>query len=531
MQPYSGLEVPLDQRDASSMLHFVTGTLPASALEQLSIAGNVTLLPLPAPEKGRRSLIALTTRAGEAALHERLRQAGFQPGPLPVRAGATTQSLCTETLREEASSKTQLDVLNHEREALAAAASTPLTAIESSARIERRLCEAEQSCHETAASVLVTGWIAAPDFAAVRDELASCAKGLCVIEAAEPHDISEAEIPVLLRPASWLRPFQILVTAYGFPNYRELVPTLFVTISYVLMFGMMFGDVGHGGLLALAGAGILLVSHQTRARDTGVLLLVNGLSSAIFGAAYGSYFGLPFLKEHALWHDPLEGDPLALMFFAMALGVGVMSLGLGLNICNRLRHGEVAEAFLGKFGVAGVIFYWGALVLAAQAAAIQAQGWWNVAVGGSLGGPVACWIMNEPLAIHRRRRRGQGGESDGMFAALAEALVGAFEGVLLYVANTISFVRLAAYAMSHAALLMAAFALADQVRSLTTGGTALGLAVIVLGNAAAMVLEGIVAAVQALRLDMYEFFGKFFAGDGQPFKPFSLVAQGRDQAE
>jgi V/A-type H+-transporting ATPase subunit I len=110
-----------------------------------------------------------------------------------------------------------------------------------------------------------------------------------------------------------------------------------------------------------------------------------------------------------------------------------------------------------------------------------------------------------------------------MVAAITESVVGAFEGALLYLANTISFVRLAAYAMSHAALLMATFMLAAEVGRLSGGGPALSLLVIVLGNGVAILLEGIVASVQALRLEYYEFFGKFFSGEGKPFQPFCLA--------
>ncbi len=112
-----------------------------------------------------------------------------------------------------------------------------------------------------------------------------------------------------------------------------------------------------------------------------------------------------------------------------------------------------------------------------------------------------------------------------MAAAITESLVSAFEGVLLYFANTVSFVRLAAYAMSHAALLMATFMLAAEVGRLPTGGPVLSVLVVVLGNLVAIFLEGIVASVQALRLEYYEFFGKFFSGEGKPYKPFCLAPQ------
>ncbi len=216
---------------------------------------------------------------------------------------------------------------------------------------------------------------------------------------------------------------------------------------------------------------------------------------------------------------------MALMLLAMGMGVMLISVGLMLNIVNRLRRGELIQGLLDKFGVIGVVFYWGALALATQSAFLRAHGWWSWAVLLFLGIPISCWAVKEPLVLWRHRRAGHQAESGRLAGAVTESLVGAFEGVLLYLANTISFVRLAAYAMSHAALLMAAFTLADQVQSFSPGGSVLAVIVIVLGNVLAILLEGIVAAVQALRLEYYEFFGKFFSGDGRPFKPFSLVLE------
>jgi V/A-type H+-transporting ATPase subunit I len=154
---------------------------------------------------------------------------------------------------------------------------------------------------------------------------------------------------------------------------------------------------------------------------------------------------------------------------------------------------------------------------------MEAGSWREPLLLLGLGLPLLGWAVQEPLWLFWRRRGGERLSGGAVAAAGLESMVGAFEGVLLYLANTISFVRLAAYAMSHAALLMATFTLADQVRGLEAGGPLLAGGVILFGNVIAIVLEGIVAAVQALRLEYYEFFGKFYAGDGQPFRPFSLA--------
>jgi V/A-type H+/Na+-transporting ATPase subunit I len=516
-----GLDMPLDEIGQFEFLHFVAGSLPEGALEQLDSRGSAALLPLPV-SAGRQPLLALTTKSRAAALDDSLKRAGFQAEKLPPAAGATADELLAATEREQEQVNAGLGQLRQKLEALAAGSARTLDELEASVDAERRLLEAEQSCPRTEAAVLITGWIPEPAVREVRENLLRCSGGRCAVEVLPPGDVPEDDIPVLLRHSRLLRPFEMLMSAYGLPRYRELAPTLFVATSYVLMFGMMFGDVGHGSLLALGGAALVLKSRVARVRDFGVLFIFNGVCSAAFGAAYGSYFGIPRFKEHALWHDPLEGNPMELMWLAIATGIVLMSIGLLLNIVNHLHRRDWMDGVLGKFGIMGIVFYWGALALVAKAAEIRAQGWWTLALGVFLGMPIVCWALKEPLAVLLRRRPEHGG-GGGMAAAITESLVSAFEGVLLYLANTVSFVRLAAYAMSHAALLMVTFMLAAEVGRLGAGGPVLSVLVAVLGNLVTIVLEGIVASVQALRLEYYEFFGKFFSGEGKPYKPFSLA--------
>lgn len=523
--PYRTLDLRLQSLGNSSFLHFVTGTLPPGVIEQVDKAGTV-VLPLPL-NRGRQPILALTMGKDQTVLDEALRQAGFQREALPAIEDLTPEEVFAKSEHEQEKALQELEVLEKEGEELAAAASEPLAELQQWAAMERRLIEAEQLFPGTAASVLIAGWIPARDVPSVEEEVRRCTRGCCAVDVTGAEGVPERDVPVLLQHSRLLRPFEILVRAYGLPRYGELAPTLFVAISYVLMFGMMFGDVGHGLLVALAGGALVLSGGAGKRGDVGVLLLANGLSSALFGAAYGSYFGLPQLKGHALWRDPMEGDPMDLMLLAVGMGVMLMSVGLVLNILNRLRRKELLEGLFDKFGAIGVVFYWGALALVAKSATIQAQGWWTWAVLLFLAVPIACWTVKEPLVLWRHRRGKREAEPGEMAGAITESLVGAFEGVLLYLANTISFVRLAAYAMSHAALLMAAFTLAEQVRSLSPAGSALAVTVVIAGNVVAIVLEGIVAAVQALRLEYYEFFGKFFSGDGQPFEPFSLATERR----
>ncbi len=528
---YRGLEIPLDQIGQFSFLHFVMGSLPQENLEKLqeTVGEDVVLIPL-SPQERRQPVIALTSRQGRVALESALQQAGFDQGLFPAVRGATVDALSEETHRERDQVAGELKQLNEEKKELAAEAIQPLAKMEKLVSLERRLLEAEQNFPRTEASVLLSGWIPAGDAPALEERLREITGGRCAIEATPPESRPLDPIPILLRHPRLFRPFEMLVSAYGLPEYQELEPTVFVAISYMLMFGMMFGDAGHGAVLAIGGLIALLSGRTPKTRDLGLLLLLGGLSSIGFGVVYGSYFGITQAKKYAFWHDPLEGNPIGLMYASIGIGIVMISLGLILNIINRFRRGDVGGGFLDKFGVVGALFYWGVLALVGKYAAIQSWGLVNMAFILFLVLPITAWILKEPVTYALGRHAGHPTESGGMFAAVTESLVGTFEAVLAYFANTISFVRLAAYAMSHAALLMAAFVMAAEVERFSPGGSLLGILVIIFGNLVAIILEGIVASVQALRLEYYEFFGKFFSGSGQPFKPFCFNAEGQGAA-
>ncbi|MBA4418527.1 MAG: hypothetical protein C0392_11565 [Syntrophus sp. (in: bacteria)] len=526
---YRGIEIPLDGLDQFSFLHFVTGSLPAQNLESLGkeVGDNVALLPL-AQQKGQQSLFAITTRQGRSALEKALQQAGFQREMLPVVKGATVDRLSKEGEKEQEQIATELEQLNGKLTTIAAGFALPLNEIEGFVDMECRILDASQKFPRTGSAVLIAGWVPAHDVEALEQRIGEITGGRYAIQATLPDDSTAEQIPVLLKHSRLLRPFEMLVSTYGLPNYRELEPTLFVALSYLLMFGMMFGDVGHGAVLAACGLIALLAGRSEKTRDVGLLLLFGGSSSMIFGVVYGSYFGIEALKKYALWHDPLEGDPMHLMYGAIGIGIVMISIGLILNVVNRFRQGDVIGAILDKFGLIGLLFYWGTLVLLMNGAAIQSQGLMGISVILFLVIPIVGWSLKEPLEHFLNHAGGHRNEATGgMGSAITESCVGAFEAILSYLANTISFVRIAAYAMSHAALLFAAFMLAEEVRHFPFGGSFWSILVIILGNLIAIVLEGIIASVQALRLEYYEFFGKFFSGSGQPFEPFRLARKGK----
>ena len=545
---YRDLDLPLDRLDRSSFLHFVIGSLPPGNLESLQDKLGATVAVMPSPGiGGQQPVIIMTTPQRRAALAPLLDELGFHPESLPATGGLNADALYAQSFNGQKQVTAEFTQVEEKLLSLSITAAESLTVIEDVVNLERRLLEASQTFARTESSILLNGWMPEPEAPSVVAGVKSLTQGHCVAETTVPDPASAEPVPTLLRPSRWARPFSRLVAAYGLPEYWELEPTLFVAISYILMFGMMFGDAGQGAILALGGLAALRLGRSATIQDAGLLLLLGGLSSIVFGILYGSYFGIPALKSLALWRDPLEGDPLHLMLAAVGMGVVVISLGLALNIINRFRQDDALGGILGRFGIAGLIFYWGALILLAKSATIRSHGLMAAALILFLALPMAGWMLKGPIERALRRnlatddgnldttarvaprppenldREGRVPPRPDVISEFFESIIGAFEGALMYLANTTSFVRLAAYAMSHAALLMAVFTVADTVKHSGPMGGAWGVVVVILGNAVAIILEGTIAAVQALRLEYYEFFGKFFSGTGQPFTPFRLT--------
>ncbi len=530
LSPYHGLDIPLDGPERYLFLHFVTGNLPIQNYEGLlNEVGDRAIVFPSVQQKGQQSILAVTTINGWESLEKILQQAGFQQEALPVAEGKTVDGMLEEADKEKESLSADFKDLDDKLKSIASEIALPLAEIEVFVNREYQILEASQKFSRTKKSVFISGWIPFDNISSLEKLLDEITGGVYKLETSQPDVSDDMQIPVLLRHSRLLRPFSMLVSTYGLPNYRELEPTLFVALSYVVMFGLMFGDVGHGMVLVAFGLIALLVPKFHKAKDFGVLLLSGGLSSMIFGVIYGSYFGIEELKKYAIWHDPLDCNPMYLMYGAITIGIILISIGLILNVINRFKKGDFIGGLLDKFGLVGLLFYWGTLLLLINWSTIQSRGLIVLSMIIVIAVPIVGWSLKEPLEHIMKHKKGEHGETAGGFGeALIESCVGAFEAILSYLANTISFVRLAAYAMSHAALLFAAFMLAAEVKNFPYGGSFLNLFVIIMGNIVAIVLEGVIASVQALRLEYYEFFGKFFSGDGQPFVPFSLTPRDKN---
>ncbi len=455
-----------------------------------------------------------------------LRHHPFRPENLPLLPSESPANARQRLETDLAQTVAALDRAEAETAAWTRSTTAELQTLETRARRNRLLSEAESLTRTTPSVAVINAWVPAQHAAATATRLHRRTRARCVTRCSPPT--ADDEAPVLLADSPWRRPFRRLVEAYGLPRYREVDPTPFLALGYALMFGLMFGDVGHGAVLAIAGLGLMHHPRFAAWRDAGLLLTVLGVTSAAFGIAYGSCFGIPALHRYALWHDPLEGNPLGLLGLAIAIGITSTSLGLVLNVANQLARGDPVRALLGRAGVLGLVFYWAAIAWAARSLGPPSDPPSSTTPSATLAVTaiaVLGWLAAEPLASRHTRRthpHPPPTPGDGFALTLAESAVHTLEAIVAFLANTTSFLRLAAYAMSHAALLASVWMMADALAPAAGPWTPASWLLVAVGNALVIALEGTVAAVQALRLHYYEFFSRFHSGQGSPFQPFLL---------
>jgi V/A-type H+-transporting ATPase subunit I len=545
---------PAETPAAPGLLHFLLGSLPASAPLPAEITRQSLLIPL-ALAGNRQRVVVIAQRSAAAALMPSLSQAGFQSS-----AWATNEALTlmgrAERQRAYEQAQAALQATTEKIREIAAAFASGWGAAAITLQREQCLLSVETRLPHTAATI-ISGWVPQAALTGLTHDLQETTGGHHLLTATAPALGAQGqETPVRITHRPLLRPFAALVRAFGLPHYGQADPTFFAAVSFMLMFGMMFGDAGHG--LVLMATGLLLLAHHRTGRwhDAGVLLTSTGGASICFGLVYGSFFGLECARHWALWRDPLAGNPNQLMWLALCVGSALITIGLLLNIFNLLRRHDLPDAILGGYGLAGLLFYWGALWVVTRQKQLHDNPGLAYTAALTLAIPLAAWIFRPILPRGWRTPARQGRAADlplagqspvlprpheraaercaavtpsdtttdaepAWLSGLAESLVATFETVLSFLANTISFIRLAAYAMSHAALLLAVVLLADAVRP-WPGGAGWAVGVLVLGNLGALVLEGLIAAMQALRLEYYEFFSKFYDGGGKPFHPFCL---------
>ena len=485
-------------RARTRFLNIHVGLVPRENLRQLegavALAGHILHVYLESHDHVHVVIVG-PTDAHESDLSPVLTAAGFQSIPIP-------EELDSEPAQLQREFAVRLEAIAEERATLTETLerwSEPyherLREAQRTLLLAEPLVHLDSALRSTGHLAHLAGWVPVHALDTLRQQLDAALAGRYDLSIRDPLPEERPLVPTVPVKSRLLAPFELLVNQYGIPAYGEVDPTPWFAVTFLLMFGMMFGDLGHGAVIALAA--VLARRKLPKFYLFGVFA---GISSMGFGLLFGSVFGYEEILP-ALWMSPLH-DPVLMLEVALGWGIAFILIACLLGIYNRLVIGDHLGALFERHGLINLLFYLAFL-----------WGGYGLAKGTGFGVLPAVLVIGSLLALaafqwhHLKAPTGE------------KALVVAIETldtVIVYLSNTLSFLRVAAFSLNHVALALAVFTLADMM------GRFGHVVTILLGNVFILVLEGGIVMIQVMRLQYYEGFSRYFSGTGHQFLPLRL---------
>lgn len=364
----------------------------------------------------------------------------------------------------------------------------------------------------------IFGWVPEKEIPAFTKQFDKLPHVDCIVEGIE--EAPDIQPPTHLINNKIAKPYENYLQLYGLPLYNEIDPTPIMSITYSVIFGIMFGDIGQGFLILL---GALFMKYKKK-MFLGDILIRCSIFSMIFGFLYNSFFGysgeravLPINFNHGQSILPVENSSnlMTVLLISVAGGVCLIVFCMVLNIINGIRQKNPEKIFFSQNGITGLIFY---LAVISGVALMMMQG------NKLLLNPVFLILLiilplliiacKEPLGRICEHRKNWAPEKPGEFIMLA--FFELFDIILSFVSNTISYIRIGAFILSHAAMMSAVFTIAKMT------GNANNPIALVVGNLFVIGLEGLIVGIQGLRLQFYEMFSRFYEGGGKPYEPVRI---------
>lgn len=366
-----------------------------------------------------------------------------------------------------------------------------------------RIEEAKAKMAKAKKYFLLSGWASEDGFKDIKQQLEKYSDTLITAVDADGEDII-FKPPTKLKNNSFFKPFELLVRMYGVPNYNEIDPTVFLGITYMILFGAMFGDLGQGFVFFLAG----MFLKKKLKNDMGPLLMRLGASSMVFGVLYGSVFGNEEIIQ-PLWIRPFENINQVLIM-AISFGVFLLVMAYVMNFINAFKNRDLNQGLFGEHGLFGFIVFAMLIFLL-----LDATGYVHV-ISTSVALVVLilailAMIFRKPILskIYKQEvsyEEGKAGYFIESSFSIIELLISTLSGI-------VSFIRVGAFAINHVGLFLAFHTMAEM-----TNHTVGNVLILVLGNILIIGLEGLIVFIQGLRLEYYELFSRYYQGSGVEFK-------------
>lgn len=369
-----------------------------------------------------------------------------------------------------------------------------------------KLNEVKSLCSHSHEIFFMIGWIPDSDYNTVKSGVDKM--GQITLDSDDPDNVINATPPTVMRNNKFLKPFESLVTMYGLPSAKEMDPTPLLAITFIIMFGFMFGDVGQGTIIAILG--VLL--YKTKKMPLGGVMFYIGISSTVFGLVYGSVFGNEEILA-PLWLSPLHSKSSinTILYVAIGYGAFIIVITMIANMINSIKMRKWGKLLFDKNGLAGLLFYGGIIAVVLifiKTGKFVLTGFILIPV---IIIPTLMIFFKEPLENLILGKDHIMPHEKGMY--FVESGFDLFETLLSFFSSTVSFARVGAFALNHAGLSLAVWTLFGMMRGVG------GILVVILGNIITIGLEGLIVGIQCMRLEFYEMFGRYYIGEGHEFKP------------
>jgi len=530
LEPLADTNVDVGALRKSHYLHSVLGIIPADSVNRLQTSlARVPHVFFTLREDPKKPVVwVLGPRSNSDIIDRAVKSAYLNPLTLPEEFDGTPAQIKESISKAIDASKKKISELNTTLAKLADTYKNELNNLLWDVHVSRMIADAIARFGQLRHTYVVVGWVPSAELDALTQRLKQASREILIEATPVEPTGHRSNVPVELRNPGFLGPFELLVNTYARPRYEEIDPTALIAVTFPLLYGAMFGDVGHG--LVLAAIGWFLSKRSS----LGGLLVACGLSGTLFGFIYGSVFGFEEVLPHLI--QPSEN---ILQILSMAIGAGIVLLNVAilLNLYNAFRAKDWGRFFFDSNGLAGWILYLSFLVILGNVASKIFTGE-SFLPGilltiGRIGivvtiaqilffiGMCLAVIFSHPLQhwMHDGHFVVEGGW--GIFAVQSAAEV--LEKIISMLSNTLSYVRVGAFAIVHAGFTGAVFIIAKLV----SGGEEAGFGywtAVVLGNLFVIGLEGFIVTIQTMRLHYYEFFSKFFQGGGLPYEPLALAS-------
>lgn len=537
---FSNLQISYSELEHLSFLSLRIGRIPEEQFEDLKdrLEGSAVVIRL---GNDSSHILVASSKKGRFALDAELKNHNFVELEVPADFKGVPESALKGLAEKKADAEKALADLNEEKANFAETHQAQLEHLLGCFTIAVQIEDVTRRLESTELVYRITGWIPASETDNYMKGLDELTESRIAIRAYEPYEVpsvmsGKEQVPVKLKHGKFVKSFERMIFSYGSPVYGAIDPTPFVAVFFTILFGIMFGDFGQGMFFVLFG--ILMACKVIKVgawNKFAPIFMAIGISSSIMGLLTGEFFGTEtVLEPFAEWVTGLFGTPHApilhlmpsadpksiyVMFgvfgVAVAIGFVINTCGLLLNIINNLIRKNFAEALFGKNGLAGAVFFWYVIALILRIVLAKH----TVAVYDILIILISLFFAAFAEPFERAFEGKKPLFENGFGTYIISSVVEIIEVISGYLSNTISFVRVGAFALSHAVLNFTILTLTNMVGG---PGSVGGIIVLIAGNALIIVLEGMIVAIQVIRLQYYEFFSKFFHETGKEFKPFKF---------